>query len=76
LYTYIYPYVYLFTQGGRGRVEPERREMGNRKEYRTQSWFENTNMTMCVELGKMPLITSGSKCLGDDDEWIGLLLSL
>jgi hypothetical protein len=27
LYTYIYPYLYLFTQGGR-RVEPERRGEG------------------------------------------------
>jgi hypothetical protein len=38
--------VYLFTQGrGRGRVEPERRERGNREEYISQDWVENINMT-------------------------------
>ncbi len=33
--------------------------------------------SLCVELEKMPgLITFWSKFLGDDDEWIGLFLSL
>ncbi len=40
---------YLFTQGREegGRVEPERR--GNRREYRSQSRVENTNMTKCTQ---------------------------
>ncbi len=60
-------------------------ERGNRAEYRSQSWVENTNMTecsqeigylqsynLCVELGKMPLITFWSEYLEEDDEWISL----
>jgi hypothetical protein len=31
--------------GGGGRVEPERRGEGQHREYRSQSWVENTNMT-------------------------------
>ncbi len=48
-------------------------ERGNREKHRSQSWVEDTNMTectqeigylqsinsLCVELEKMPLITSG-----------------
>jgi hypothetical protein len=38
-------------KGDRGREEPERRERGNRGEYRShsQSWVENTNMTECTQ---------------------------
>jgi hypothetical protein len=32
--------------------------------------------TLCVDLKKMPLITFWSKCLEDDDKWIGLFLPL
>jgi hypothetical protein len=50
-------------------------EIGNREEYSSQSWIENTDMTdvckklaissliksLCAELEKMPLITFWSK---------------
>ncbi len=41
-------YTYSHRDGG-GRVEPERRGEGNRGEYRSQSWVENTNMTECMQ---------------------------
>ncbi len=33
--------------GGEGVVSQRERERGNRGEYRSQSWVENTNMTEC-----------------------------
>ncbi len=36
-------------KGKRGSVEPERRERGNRRDYRSQSRVENTNMTECTQ---------------------------
>jgi hypothetical protein len=47
----------LIHTGKGGRVEPKRR--GNRGEYRSQSWVENTNMTECTqEIGCLQSINS------------------
>jgi hypothetical protein len=42
--------VYLFIQGRRERGEFNQRERdrGDRGEYRSQSWVENTNVTECT----------------------------
>ncbi len=60
LYTCILYSLLIHTGKGRGgRVEPERRENGNREEYRSQSWVENTNMTECShEIGYLQSINS------------------
>jgi hypothetical protein len=39
-------------EGGRGRggvLNQRERERGNRGEYRSQRWVENTNMTECTQ---------------------------
>jgi hypothetical protein len=35
--------IYLFTQGKGGELNHREEERGNRGEYRSQSWVENTN---------------------------------
>jgi hypothetical protein len=45
---YVYT-VYLFTQGRGGELNQIEGERGNRGEYRSQSWVENTNMTECTQ---------------------------
>ena len=53
--------VHLFTQGrGEGRELNQREgERGNRGEYRSQSWVDNTNMTECTqETGYLQSINS------------------
>ncbi len=88
VYIRVRMYIYLFTQGREGVLNQGEGERGNRGEYKSQSWFENTNMTECtqeirflqslnspcVELEKMPLITFWSKLLGADDSSIVVFL--
>ncbi len=51
---------YLFTIKGGGVVANQREgERGNRGEYRSKSWVENTNMTDCTqEIGYLQSINS------------------
>jgi hypothetical protein len=59
MYTYIQ---YTYSQkggGGGGRVEQKRRGEGQQREYRSQSWAENTHMTECTqEIGSLQYINS------------------
>jgi hypothetical protein len=53
--------VYLFTQGrGEGELNQREGERGNRGEYRSKSWFGNTNMT--EEIGYLQDITLINTC--------------
>jgi hypothetical protein len=45
---YVYK-VYFFTQESGGELNQREGERGNRGEYRSQSWVENTNMTECTQ---------------------------
>ncbi len=55
----VYSIQNLVTQRRGGGVEPERRLEGNRGQYRSQSWVENTNMTESTqEIGYLPSINS------------------
>jgi hypothetical protein len=61
LHVFLLYTVYLFTREGGGGVELNQREgeRGNRGEYRSQSWTENTNMTECTqEIGHLQSINS------------------
>jgi hypothetical protein len=52
--------VYFVTlrEGEEGEVNQREGERGNRGEYRSQSWVENTNMTECTqEIGYLQSIT-------------------
>ncbi len=47
-----YTQVYFFTQGkgeGGGVLNQREGERGNRGEYRSQSWVENSNMIECTQ---------------------------
>jgi hypothetical protein len=55
---YVYT-VYLFTQGRGGELNQREGERGNRREYRPQSWVENTNMTEYTkEIGYLQSVNS------------------
>jgi hypothetical protein len=42
-------YSILIHTGKGGRVDQREEERGNRGEYRSQSWVENTNITKCTQ---------------------------
>jgi hypothetical protein len=46
---YVHMCTVLIHTGKRGRVESEKGKGANRKEYRSQSRVENTNMTECTQ---------------------------
>ncbi len=63
LYTiYVHTYSVLIHTGkggGGGKLNQREGERGNRGQYRTQRWVENTNMTECTqELGYLQSINS------------------
>ncbi len=56
---FLYTHICTYSHRKGGRVEPERRGEGNRGEFRSQSWFEYTNMTECTqETGYLQSINS------------------